>query len=272
MKFSVLMSVYYKENAEHFSLALKSNLEEQTVIPDEFVLICDGPLNAELDAVIDRYVSLYPDIMKIYRFEKNRGLGEALKFGIEKCSFELVARSDSDDVCESDRFEKQLKCFDEDPDLDIVGSDIDEFSTDWKSPTRIKNMPSAHEDIVKMAKFRNPINHMTVMFKKKSVLDCGSYQHLPYAEDYYLWVRAINSGCKLANIPRILVHARVGNGMEKRRGNKQYIKSWRVLTRYMRENKMISRIEACKNIVAVTAFVCMPGGLRSFVYKKILRK
>lgn len=109
MNFSVLMSVYFKENPEYFDLALKSNLLDQTLKPSEFILVCDGPLNIELEKVIEKYSELFPEIFKVYRLSKNGGLGEALNYGLKKCMYEIIARSDSDDICVAERFEKQIE-------------------------------------------------------------------------------------------------------------------------------------------------------------------
>ncbi len=265
------MSVYHKEKPEYFDLALKSNLVDQTLLPDEFVLVCDGKLTAELDKVIENYQSRFPDILKVYRFNENQGLGKALNFGIEKCSYELIARADSDDVCADTRFEEQIEYF-KNNDIDFLGSYIYEFEQDYTNPDTIKELPLEHDDIVKMARMRNPLNHMTVMYKKSAVVDVGSYIHLPYTEDFYLWLRAINKGYKFANIGKVLVYARVGNGMVERRGNKEYISSWKVLAKYMLDNKMITRFKYIENMVSVRAFIYMPLRVREFFYKYVLRK
>lgn len=271
-KFSVLMSVYAKENPEHFALALSSNLIEQTQKPDEMVLVCDGPLTEALDEVILQYTEQYPDVLRVFRLPENGGLGKALNYGLEQCRYEWVARSDSDDVCDSWRFETQMAYLKEHPDVDILGSYIDEFKTDWRDPFRKKQMPLSHAEIVRMAKTRNPINHMTVMFRKSVILAAGSYQHLLYMEDYFLWVRAICGGAKLANIEQYLVHARVGNGMARRRGNREQITSRRVLNEYMLTHGMLSKLEVAKNMVYIVGFTYCPNGVRKFVYDKLLRR
>lgn len=271
-KFSVLMSVYFKEKPEFFELSLKSNIEFQNRKPDEFVLVCDGPLTEDLDLIIDRYQSLYPDVFKVYRTKENQGLGKALNYGLQKCSYDIVARSDSDDVCSSERFEVQIGYMEAHPEIAVCSSYIDEFEYDWTKPSKIKTMPINHGALCKMAKFRNPINHMASAFRKDVILQIGSYQHIPYVEDYELWVRTILNGYKLSNIDKVLVHARVGNGMVARRGNRQYITSWRKLSRYMLEARMINKTEYCRNMLAIRLFVYMPRNLKEEIYKKILRK
>lgn len=270
-KFSVLMSVYFKENPSYFDLSLESILIKQTLLPNEFVLVCDGELTPDLEAVIDKYMKIFPDILKVYRKE-NGGLGKALNYGLPKCGFPLVARADSDDICASTRFEKQVRYFDEHPDVGIISSYIDEFDTDWTKPSRLKKLPLTSDELYQMAKFRNPLNHMAVMMRKDDVIRIGSYHHVPYVEDYELWGRALMNGIKLANIGEVLVHARTGNGMVQRRGTKKYIKSWHILNKEMLEGKMIGYGTYFRNMISITAFVFMPDSLKNFLYKKVLRK
>lgn len=270
-KFSVLMSVYNKEKPEYFNLSLESNLIKQTLKPNEFILVCDGILTPELDKIIYKYQNLYPNIMKVYRKE-NGGLGKALNFGILKCSYPLIARSDSDDICTEYRFEKQVRYFEEHPEVGIISSYIDEFETDWTRPTHVKKLPLTHDELYHMAKFRNPLNHMSVMMRKNDIIRIGSYRHVPYVEDYELWVRAIINGVKIANIGEVLVHARTGNGMIQRRGTKKYIKSWQILNKEMINAGMIGYSTYIRNMISIIVFVFMPAGIKKLLYKRILRK
>ena len=269
--FSVLMSVYYKEKPEFFSLALESILERQSMKPTEFILVCDGDLIPDLEIIIDKYRKQFPDILKVYR-KGNGGLGKALNFGLLKCTCPIVARADSDDICAPNRFETQMRFLDEHPEIGIISSYIDEFDSNWMTPLRIKTLPLAHEDIYRMAKVRNPLNHMAVMMRRDVVLNLGSYHHVPFVEDYDLWVRALISGVKMANIPEVLVHARVGNGMAKRRGSRESIKSWKVINKQMLEGGMIGYLAYLRNMFLITSFVLMPVGIKEFLYKNILRR
>lgn len=270
-KFSVLMSVYAKENAKFFERALQSNLDEQVRKPDEFVLICDGSLSDEINAVILKYANKYPQIFKVYRTEQNQGLGKALNYGLSKCSYDIILRSDSDDVCDPHRFEIQVQYMECHSDIAVCSSYIDEFDSDWTMPDRKKTLPLTNEELFKMAKYRNPINHMAVAFRKNVILKIGSYKHIPYVEDYELWVRVLINGYQLANIDKVLVHARVGNGMIKRRSNKEYINSWHELSTYMLNNNMINKLQYYRNMIAIRTFVYIPGDLKEIVYKRVLR-
>ena len=272
MEFSVLMSVYQKENPKRLEMALQSNISDQTLKPKQLVLVCDGPLTGQLDEVIAKYQSEYPGIMKVCKLEKNGGLGGALRYGLEECDFELVARSDSDDVCVPNRFELQMMYMQEHPEIAASSGTIDEFCDDYSRPNRIKHMPTTHEELCEYAKKRNPINHMAAVFRKSDVLEVGSYEHLQYLEDYYLWVKLMAAGKKIGNMDALLVHACVGNGMMERRGDKRYIKSWKKLGRYMVSNHLQSRFGYAMSIVKISMWCYFPPKLRTFIYNKFLRK
>lgn len=271
MKFSVLMSVYKNENAKFFKQSLDSIMINQTLIPDEFVLVVDGPVSKEINCIIDEFEKQFIDKFRVLRLKENVGLGNALNYGLKFCSHEIVARADSDDICNPERFKLQIEKFKDDFELDICGSYIDEFENSHIEILNTKKVPLSNEKIYRMAKFRNPINHMTVMFKKEKILNIGSYKDLPYVEDYFLWVRAINEKLKFCNISQSLVYARVGNGMISRRGNKKYIKSWKILNRYMIENKMIKKVEYIRNMISVTLFVYTPDFMKKIIYSLLLR-
>lgn len=266
------MSVYFKEKPEFLDLSLKSIMEKQTLKPSEFIIVCDGPLTEELDEVINKYEKAYPAVLKVNRLEKNGGLGKALNYGLEKCTNELIARADSDDVCREDRFEKQVYYMLAHPELAALGTDILEFDSDPDVVKNYKKMPADNDAVYKMCLFRNPVNHMTVMFRKSAVEKVGSYIHLQYIEDYYLWVRLFTAGYQIENLNEPLVHARVGSGMVKRRGSKAYIKSWKTMNKFMKEKGMIGTMKYIRNMISVVAFVYMPVGLKEWIYKNVLRK
>ena len=271
-KFSVLMSVYYKENPEFLKESLDSILVNQTVKPTEVVFVEDGKLTEKLDKVIAKYQKKFPDIFKVYPLEKNQGLGKALQYGLTKCKYDLIMRMDSDDVSLPKRFEHQLKFMNEHEDVTVVGGYIEEFNASVKEKDkRLKAMPTEYEGILKYGRFRNPMNHVTVCFRKKDILDVGSYQPLLYLEDHYLWSRLIVAGKKLQNLPETLVYVRIGNGFTARRGSKEYINNWRFLQNYLYENKVINYFEKKRNMLGIYTMVYVPPFVRDFLYKHFLR-
>lgn len=224
--FSVLMSLYYKEKPEYLRECLNSLLN-QTVKADEWVIVKDGPLTNELEDVLKEYDEKYPNLIKYVIFEKNQGLGLALRAGVPESSHELIARMDTDDICVPNRFERQLKEFMKDENLDICGSHIKEFDGDISNILSIREVPLKNDEIIQYQKRRSAYNHMTVMFKKSSVLKSGNYEHAPFMEDDMLWTRMILAKCQGKNIDDYLVYARTGVNMIARRGGWSYFKKYR---------------------------------------------
>ena len=272
-KISVLMSVYKNDNADFLKLALKSIYEDQTVKPDEIVVVCDGPLTPQLDIVIEKFSNDKKEVVNILRLEKNGGLGNALKVGSQYCSYEYIMRMDADDISDRYRFEKQLKYMETHPNVDVLGTYIAEFNKSPKEEDmRVRIVPENLDGIKKMAKKRNPMNHVSVCIKKSALLKCGGYKTLLLLEDYYLWLNMIVAGCNLANIPESLVYVRVGNGFDSKRGSKERIIGWKVLQNFMIEHGMINRLQATLNMFYIWAFVNMSGSIKHFIYKYLLRK
>lgn len=269
ISFSLLMSVYGKDSPEAFRDALYS-VKHSTIKPSELCLVIDGEISGHLQDVIDEYKNHIE--MNLVRLVTNVGLGKALSEGLSHCKYEWVARFDSDDVCHSTRFEKQLLFISKNQSVDIVGSWIGEFENDPNDSHAIKKTPVGHQEIVKCAKSRNPFNHMTVMYKKTAVLAAGGYQDDYLYEDYALWVRMITNGCLTANIPEVLVYARTGNGMEIRRGGLKYAKS-EVKAQYnFYEIGFLSIAELVRNLAIRVPVRLLPGSVRKFIYRKTLRR
>ena len=272
LKFSVLMSIYYKENPEWFRVALDSVIN-QTLQPNEIVLVEDGELTKELYQVIDEYKSKYPNLFNIVPLERNSGLGEALRFGVLNCSNELIARMDTDDIARNDRFEKQVQFLKENPDVDVVGSWISEFETNPDEIISYRQLPTSCEEIYKFGQFRSPVNHMTVMYKKTAVLNAGNYQTFKNIEDYYLWARMLKNGAKFANISECLVNVRAGNAMFKRRANLTYFwNSEFPLHTELYKMHYISFKQYLRNICSKFLLRVIPTWAMGLVYKKFLRK
>ncbi|WP_297481056.1 glycosyltransferase [uncultured Photobacterium sp.] len=216
---SVLMSLYKGEKAQYFSDALKS-IETQSLQPAEVVVVHDGPLTNELYSLLDVWRLKLP--LKEVILEQNQGLGIALNIGLDACSYELIARVDTDDINVNKRFQTQYDFMNANPQIDLCSAHIAEFDVDPSVISSLRNVPLS-DDIERLIYRRNPINHMAAMFKKSSIIKAGGYLHMPYMEDYYLWVRMHVMGMTIANIDDVLVYARVGNGMlERRQGYKYY--------------------------------------------------
>lgn len=266
-KYSVLISVYYKEKASNFSYCLDSILN-QTVPPYEVIVICDGKLTKELYDVLDKYMLKTNTIKKI-QLENNVGLGIALNIGLKECSCDIVMRMDSDDFSVPKRAEKELQIIEN---YDIVGSNIIEFEGTIDNIIGERQVPESHEKIIKYAKIRSPFNHPSVMFRKEAVLNAGGYLHMIYAEDYYLWIRMILNGAKCRNISEPLVYMRSGKQMRSRRAGKKYNKSMYLLRKYMLKNKFINFFQYIYCIIGVALVSILPLKIKEWIYVTFLRK
>lgn len=270
-KYSVLMSVYHKENSKWFDESIKS-MFEQTIKPDEFVLIEDGPLTDELYDVVKKYQKEYPNEFKVVVLEKNVELGLALKKGIEECSNEYIARMDSDDYSMPQRIEKEFEVFEKYPDVGIVGTNVSEFTDSIDNVICNVILPETNEEIIKFSKKRNPFRHPSIMFKKSEVINAGNYREYYLCEDYDMWIRMIRNGCKCYNVQDIYVYMRIGDDFYKRRGGHRYFKSIKKFKKEQFENGYFTKSEYLKSLVPHAIVCYMPNFMRDFVYKKMLRK
>lgn len=197
--YSVLMTVYKKDNPDYFRQSLQSMLT-QSVAPNEVLVIADGPIPNELEKVIDDLEKKYPHIINVIKMKKNVGLGTALKIGVPKCKNELIARMDSDDISLPDRCRLQLEAFVNNPDLDIVGYSIKEFSGNIDNIIGARMVPETNAEIYKFSRFRDPFNHPTVMFRKKKVIESGNYGDYRKNQDTDLWIKMLSHNAVCMNL------------------------------------------------------------------------
>lgn len=270
MNFSVLMSIYYKEKPSYFVTALDS-VVNQTLLPNEIVIVKDGKLTKELDHICLQYKEKFPSLINLVPLEQNVGLGKALAIGVEHCRYELIARMDTDDVAVCNRFELQIQEFQNDATLSLVGSVINEFSTSIDKVDTIRSVPLTNEEIKAYTKKRNPFNHMTVMFRKKDVLKVGNYQPMYLSEDYYLWFRMIQAGLKMKNLAKPLVFARANKDMFQRRGGIKYFLQELKLQKIFYTTGFINVYELIRNLIIRAFFRLLPGKIRESLYKCLLR-
>lgn len=223
MKFSLLISIYHQESASYFHCAMKSIWDKQTIKPNQIVLVQDGALTTELDTAIASWKNRLGDTLKIVSLNENRGLGDALNIGLQYCTYELVARMDTDDISTAERFEKQLEIL-KNPSIDICSAWVSEFEQDENLIQSYRKLPELHHNLVTFAKKRNPLNHPAVMYKKSAILKAGGYKKMMLFEDYYLWARMLMAGATFYNIQEVLVNMRAGNAQMERRSGWHYAK------------------------------------------------
>lgn len=269
--YSVLMSVYHKEKPEYLKQAIES-IQAQTLSTNDFVLVCDGPLNEPLDSVIAAKQQEMGESLNVVRLTKNGGLGNALNEGIKHCKNELVARMDSDDIAYPNRCEKQITVFDTHPEVSICSGTVEEFTTNPNIVDTKRVPPETNAEIVEFAKKRNPFNHPCVMYKKSAVEAVGSYQDFYLLEDYYLWLRMLMAGYQGYNIQEPLLHMRAGSEMYLRRAGWKYAKTQMGLFKFMKDRGFIGSSQYMKSCVIRSGSALAPNWLRKFMFEKVLRK
>lgn len=268
-QFSVAMCVYGGDNATHFDEALNS-VFTQSRKPDEVVLVVDGPISNALEEIIKRYSNKF-EYLEVYRLEKNMGHGIARRESITHCTNELVAIADADDINTNDRFEVQLKHFENNPELSAVSSACYHFVGTIDNILNEEKLPCSNDEIVKFMRTRCPLCQASTMFKKSEVLKAGGYQDWYNAEDYYLWVRMHINGAVFENVSKSLLYVRSDEEQMKRRGGYKYFKSMKNLYRFMLKNRLINGREYVFNVCSrFVVQVLMPANLRGVIRKKLM--
>lgn len=269
-KYSVLMSVYYKENPIWLKESIESMLK-QTVKCDEFVIVKDGKLTNELNNIINGYVKKYRDLFKVIELKENKGLGIALKIGLENCKNEFVARMDADDYSVPERCEKELEMFEKNSDLHIIGSNIAEFTENIENVISYRRLPVNDKEIKQFSKTRNPFGHPSVMFKKSKVMEAGNYRNYYLCEDYDMWIRMIKCNANCYNFKEILVYMRISKDFYKRRGGIKYLKTILKFKKEQYKSGFYSLKDYIISSSASTVICLMPNVIRDFIYRKLLR-
>lgn len=274
MKFSVLLSVYLKERSENLKDALES-VVAQTLKPDEIILVVDGPITSALRNEIDLFKDNHPNLLTEVNLKENTGLGNALGVGLQYCQYDLVARMDTDDIAQHTRFEKQIAFLKANENIAVVGSNVEEFN---KIPGDLqvhKQMPECGKPLLAYAKYRNPLNHPSIIFRKAAVLASGSYDNqIPLFEDYSLFIRMLKNGYEFYNIQEDLVYFRVGDGLEniKRRSGMHYVRNEIKFLTYAYRIHFLTSAEFCKSFSAKILLRLFPGSVVLWFYKKFLRR
>lgn len=272
--FSVLISVYIKENPIYFRKSLES-IFKQTLLPNEIVLIKDGPLTNELEAVITEYATKCREVFKIIPLSENKGLGHALSIGVIQCSNEIIARMDTDDICAINRFEKQIKFLDSNPNIDLIGSNVEEFNNFPGDLKRYRKMPEHGKALKKYSRFRNPVNHPSVMFRKNKVLQAGNYnEDILLFEDFSLFIRMLNNGSEFYNIQECLLYFRTGIGIEviKRRSGWFYLKNEWKFSKLALKIGSLNIFEWLFYVMTKLPLRLLPPKIILYVYNQFLRQ
>ncbi len=268
--FSLLLPVYHADDADHFERAFRSSVVEQTVRPDDVVIVQDGPVGEGLAAAIRRQADSSPVPVRVTRLNDNRGLALALEAGLDACAHDVVARIDADDVSLPTRFERQLEAIE--TGLDLVGTGMYEFEDDDDRVVGQRVPVRGAAEIDSYARFHDPFNHPTVMYRRSAVRAAGGYRPLGLMEDYWLFARMLQSGARCDNLVEPLVKYRIGSGAYVRRGGlDQFVAELR-LQREFRRSRFTTTAQFARNVVVRGLYRFIPVRLRKVLYEKFIAR
>ncbi|TDC81669.1 glycosyltransferase [Actinomadura sp. 7K507] len=266
--FTLLMTVYGGDQAEHARDAFRSAVHQQTLRPDQVVLVQDGPVQPEMAACLTELVMSSPVEVSFVHLEHNRGLGPALDAGLRAARHDIVARMDADDVAMPHRFQTQVPLVR--AGADLVGAGLLEFSTDISEVVGRRTPPSDPADIARYSRLHDPFNHPTVVYRRSAVVAAGGYGDLPLMEDYWLFVRMIANGARMVNVAEPLVYYRVGDGAYERRGGRDLLRSELRLQRQMRREGFISQPQYWRNVMVRGGYRLVPTMIRKPFYRRVV--
>jgi len=268
MNFSVLITVYEKDDPSFFKLALASITEKQLLKPNEVVLVCDGPLTLELEKVIDESASLKNCTLRVIRLKENVGQGNALNIGLKECSYHYVARMDSDDISIPERFLQQVSYLQSNPSIDVLSSSTLEFNESSSLGSRV--LPENHDDIIKMMKFRSPVNHGCCVYNRNKVLAVGGYSDLFQCQDYLLWIKLVKSGARFANLKSTHLKVRMNEGFSRKIGLSYCKEEFKIQVNLYKYG-FTNRFEFIRNFFVKVIGRLAPEKVISFFYNKLYR-
>lgn len=271
MTISVLMAVYVKETAENFRTAIDSIWTEQTLRPDQVVLVEDGPLTDELYEIVNHWKQQLGERMCIVRNECNLGLIASLNRGIEYVTSDLIARMDSDDISMPNRFEVQHRYFETHPDVDVISGSILEFNED--NPNMgMRHYPQTHEQCLQCLPKASPFAHPAVMMRTRLFHEYGMMydNHYLLNEDIALWFDMASKGFRFGNVDDHVLNFRHAKDISSRRGT---VKAWTEFKAYMNGIYKMNGLLTYKYIfpLARLVFRCMPTCIVQWGYSSRLR-
>jgi glycosyltransferase involved in cell wall biosynthesis len=266
--FSLLLPVWAGDRPDFLAAAFRSSVDAQHRRPDEVVIVRDGPVGAELTACLDELVASSPVPVRVLALERNVGLGPALDAGLEACVHDVVARMDSDDVSEPQRFAVQLPIVE--AGADLVGSGLIEFADDAAVEVGRRTPPTDPRDIAVRARFADPFNHPTVVLRRELVRRVGGYGDFALMEDYHLWAKMLMAGARVANVAEPLVRYRVGAGAYARRGGLGQLRAELGLQRRFRAMGFTTWPQFARNVLVRGGYRLVPEAVRRMAYRRVV--
>jgi glycosyltransferase involved in cell wall biosynthesis len=267
-EFSLLLPVWAGDRPDFLTAAFRSSVQDQTRRPDEVVIVRDGPVPPALGQALADLVAGSPVPVRLLELPRNGGLGPALDAGLAACSHGVVARMDADDLSLPHRFAVQLPMIESG--LDLVGAGLVEFGDHPDDLVGTRTPPTDPADIAARARFADPFNHPTVVYRRDLVRAVGGYSDFALMEDYLLWAKLLVAGARVANTAEPLVKYRVGAGAYARRGGLGQLRAELAVQRRFRELGFTTRRQWARNVVLRGGYRLVPERLRRTAYRKVI--
>jgi glycosyltransferase involved in cell wall biosynthesis len=267
-KLSLLLPVWAGDRPDYLTAAFTSSVQEQTRPPDQVVIVRDGPVAPALAATIDELAATSPVPVEVVTLPRNIGLGPALDAGLAACTHDVVARMDADDLSLPHRFAVQMPIIEAGHDL--VGAGLVEFGAHAEDLVGTRTPPTAAADIAQRARFADPFNHPTVVYRRSAVQAAGGYTDMALMEDYLLFARMVDAGARPANLAEPLVCYRVGAGAYARRGGRELLRSELAVQRRFRQLGITTRGQYVRNVLVRGGYRLVPETLRKLAYRALI--
>lgn len=268
--YSVLTSVYQNDKPEFVKIAIDSMLN-QTLKPFQIVIVIDGKISRQLNKIISLYNQKYPKLFSIIKNKNNLGLGLALNEGLKYVKTDYIIRMDSDDYSSPQRAEKLLTYMQKNKEINILGSYIGEFVSNYNNIERIIKYPLFKNHLDAYNYSRDFIGHASVCIKTEVLKSVNGYKDLLFFEDTYLWLRLAKMKNNFHTIQEVLYLARIGNGFYERRSGFDYFKLEFKAFKVFKKEHLISNFSFYSNIFLRLIIRILPISFLKFIYKIILR-
>lgn len=271
--FSLVIPVYHGDTAQRFRRAVLSSTVEQSRPPAEVVLVRDGPVGQSLQQELEQITQQLEKAdaaIRVVRVDlpANVGLTAALRIGLRACSYDVVGRADADDISYPQRFARQLPLIE--AGADVVGAGMNEIGDDDHIVVARREAPVGARAIQRVSTLRNPVSHPTVVMRRSAVDRVGGYEHVPLAEDYWLWVRMLKAGAQVRNIAEPLVGYRVSGGAYQRRGGVAVFRAEMQLQSRLLGSGHLSFPQWARNVVVRGGYRFVPRSLRERAYRNMV--
>ena len=246
-------------------------LKKDSIAGDQVVLVVNGGSYSSVSKLSEWDDWIQDPLFKMVYLDNLTPFGEALNHGLKYCRHDYILRIDPDDISLPGRIKLQMKSLEKDRNLAVCGGWAGEMYDDSGLISVTRETPLDHESIVRQARFKNPMLHVSVIMRKSHVESVGGYPELAKGQDYLLWIKLIMKGYRFKNINSVVVWVDYSDDFSGRRGY-QFFKSEAKMFIEIWKSGFISLPILIFNLSSRVILRNSPAFFRDFIYKiKFLR-